>query len=234
LTALEDILRDPPQLHGRGNVLFALSDDALRFIEGEVGESSATLETGAGLSTVVFALKHTRHTSVVPDAAQADRVRAYCVQRGIPVDRLHFEIGRSEEVLPRLAATVLDLVLVDGRHGFPTPFIDWFYTAAALRVGGVLIVDDTLLWTGEVLKRFLQAEPEWRFERDFFLQTAVFRKLADGSHDKSWTEQPYLVRRTAALRRVNVIRQRAREARVAADLIRRGEFRTLAKKLFGA
>jgi hypothetical protein len=213
--------------------LFALSGDALRFIEGEVSENSATLETGAGLSTVLFALKHTRHTSVVPDAAQADRIRAYCSQHSIPIDRLHFEIGRSEEVLPRLTQTPLDLVLIDGRHGFPTPFIDWFYTSAALRVGGALIVDDTLLWTGEVLKRFLRAEPEWRFERDFFLQTAVFRKLADGSHDKSWTEQPYLVRRTAALRRVNAIRQRVREARVAAELLRHGELRTLARKLFG-
>jgi Methyltransferase domain len=230
---LQDILDDPPKLHGGGDVLFALADEVLRFIEGEVTERSRTLETGAGLSTVVFALKRAVHTSIVPDASQAERIREYCLGHSIPIDGIHFEIGRSEDVLPRLTPSTLDLVLIDGRHGFPTPFIDWFYTSDALRVGGLLLIDDTLLWTGDVLKRFLQGEREWRLERDFFLQTAVFRKLADGSHSKSWTEQDYLVRRTAALRRINRIRQKVREARVAADLIRNGQFRLLARKVLG-
>jgi hypothetical protein len=43
----------------------------------------------------------------------------------------------------------LDLVLVDGSHSFPQVFfIDWFYTAGALKIGGHLLVDDVHVWTG--------------------------------------------------------------------------------------
>jgi hypothetical protein len=229
---LEAILADPPRVHG-GGTLFKLGSAALRLIDATVTEQSRTLETGAGISTILFALRHTEHTSVVPYAEEADRIRAYCVENGIQIDKLRFEIGRSEEVLPRLAPSGLDLVLIDGRHGFPTPFIDWYYTAEALRIGGLLVVDDTQLWTGEVLKKFLQAEPEWRLEHDFHPQTCVFRKLADGSSSKSWTEQEFLVRKTAHLARLNRLRSRVGRVRRAATLVRGGHFGEIARKVFG-
>jgi hypothetical protein len=46
-------------------------------------------------------------------------------------------------------------------HSFPQVFIEWFYTASALKVGGHLLVDDVHVWTGHVLRDFLLDEPEW-------------------------------------------------------------------------
>ena len=232
-TQLHDVLQDAPKVHGRGDVLFMLSESVLRFVEGEIGEASMTLETGAGISTILFAIKHTTHISVVPYAGEADRIRAYCLEHDIAIDRLNFEVGRSEVVLPRLTLPPLDLVLIDGRHGFPTPFIDWYYTTQALRVGGLLVIDDTHLWTGYVLKRFLQSESEWRLEQDFFPRASAFRKVAEGSDSKSWTEQPYMLRKTSAIGRMNRIAGRARQARRLAELVRHRQFGTIARKVLG-
>jgi hypothetical protein len=45
-------------------------------------------------------------------------------------------------VLRNLCSAELDLALIDGRHGFPTPFMDcYFVGTAALKLGGIRIVD---------------------------------------------------------------------------------------------
>jgi hypothetical protein len=230
---LQNVLDQPPKVHGTGDVLFKLDNKVLRFVEGEIAERSTTLETGAGISTILFAMKHTAHTSVLPYAGEAERIRTYCREHDIPTDKLDFEIGRSEEVLPRLTLPRLDLVLIDGRHGFPTPFIDWYFTADALSVGGLLVIDDTHLWTGHVLRRFLAEEPEWRLEREFGARAAVFRKVAEGSHSKSWTEQTFMARKTATLQRINRLRRTARQARRLGELIRPEQFRKLLRKVLG-
>jgi hypothetical protein len=104
----------------------------------------------------------------------------------------------------------LDLVLIDGCHGFPGPFIDWYYAASGLKAGGVLC-------------EFLRAEPDWRVEHDFVSRTAVFRKLRDGDVMREWTEQPYTVLHS----RSSV----AARARRPLEHLVRGELSTVAKKL---
>jgi len=234
---LQGLLANPPGTHlsrQTGEPLpWQIAPRVLEIVDASVGPESRTLETGAGVSTVLFALKHAAHICVPPDPVQIDRIQAYCGRRDIGLDRLRFEVGRSEDVLPRVPLPRLDLVLIDGRHGFPTPFIDWYYTSNALRVGGFLVIDDIQLWTGNLLKQFLDAEPEWRLEKDFFPRASVFRKLAEGSHSKSWTEQPLLLRRTAAIRRGDRIRHVARRARRGAELLRTAPLKTLGRMLLG-
>jgi hypothetical protein len=77
---------------------------------------------------------------------------------------------------------------------------DWYYTAGALRIGGLMVVDDTQLWTGATLRDFLCEEPEWAVQREF-AKTVVFRKIADGGHSKEWNEQPFVARGTSSARR---------------------------------
>ncbi len=81
-------------------------------------------------------------------------------------------------MLPALDLGELDLVLIDGSHSFPQVFIDWFYVQEALKVGGAVIVDDVHVWTGRVLRDFLEAEPEWSLERRFQGRTVAIRKVA--------------------------------------------------------
>jgi hypothetical protein len=194
---LRDLLNDPPRLHQDGageTVSWGLLEEVLHFIEGEVQPGAATLETGAGLSTILFALVGADHTCITPNGAEVERIAAYCREHGIATDGLRFHVAGSEAVLPQLEPTPLALVLIDGRHAFPTPFIDWYYTAERLKVGGVLIVDDTQLWTGAVLRDFLLTEPEWALRAEFSTRAVAFTKLRAGSHRKEWNDQPYVVR----------------------------------------
>jgi hypothetical protein len=107
-----------------------------------------TIETGAGISTIVLLILGAQHTSVSPDGGEADRIREYCSERSISTDGYTHIVGRSEDVLPGLHLPgQLDLAIVDGNHAFPAPFIDWFYLTRWLKPSGVLVVDDVELWT---------------------------------------------------------------------------------------
>lgn len=195
---LQDILNNPPQLHrDRHGTSFCwkLSDQVLSFIDKYVGENSQTLETGAGISTVLFALKGTNHTCIVPNESLVTRIKDYCRGEGISTGNINFVISRSEDILPRLHTDRLDLVLIDGRHAFPSPFIDWYYASNQLKENGIVIVDDILIWTGKVLKDFLIADSNWTLKEDF-IDACAFIKGVEGIHQKTWVEQPYLVKKS--------------------------------------
>lgn len=197
------LLQRQPKLHrsfGK-TVTLGVSSELLHFLNQHVDSSSHTLETGAGISTILFALKQTFHTCVVPDAELVDRIKNYCQINQISTEKISFQIGCSEVVLPQLQPAPLDLVLIDGRHAFPSPFIDWYYTANHLKVGGIVIVDDTKIWTGEVLQNFLKDEAEWQLKDEFPAASpnaTAFVKLQPGSHDKWWAQQPYVMKYSAS------------------------------------
>ena len=130
---------------------------------------------------------------MVPDQDQVDRLCEYCSTNNISLENVDFLLDRSEIILPTLDIKPLDLVLIDGRHAFPTPFIDWFYTAPSLKLGGRLLIDDTHLWTGSILTDFLSSDEDWELEKDFAGRAALFVKRRSGGEQKWWGEQPYVV-----------------------------------------
>jgi len=235
---LDDVLNDPPKPHKAldgGFIVLSLRREALQFIHDHADRTSTTLETGCGLSTVVFAMTGARHWSISPATHEADIVVRYCRERQVPTEQLTFIAGTSEHVLPALQTPGLDLVLIDGRHGFPAPYIDWFYTAGRLKRGGYLIVDDVWLWSVQILHDFLEAQPEWQLVADFGRRTSVFKKLGEGSELLEWTEQP-LVARSGRMKWINGKthfhdpRANPSALRRAFDLLRRGEIRALSEK----
>jgi Methyltransferase domain len=176
-----------------------VTNEVLLFIDERVTTTSRTLETGAGVTTVLFAMKGSSHTCIVPFPDEVERIRAYCREHAISLDRVTFEIGTSESVLPRLPNDPLDLVLIDGAHGFPIPLIDWYYTADRLTKGGFLVLDDTQLWSVNILKQFLMLEPEWRLEQDLFPRSAAFSKVGSGTCAKNEWSQLFGVKQTIDL-----------------------------------
>jgi len=199
---LKDILDDQPKLHmdefGEP-ISWGLSEDVLYFLENRVDDTWKTLETGGGLSTILFALKGTTHNSIIPYQDEVERIQAYCVGHKISVEKLTFYVDYSENILPRLQLSDLDLVLIDGCHGFPAPFIDWYYASRALKLDGTLIVDDIQLWTGRVLKEFLASESGWQLETELSGKTAVFKKLEHQDYLGEWADQPYVIQKTNEL-----------------------------------
>ena len=227
---LQDVLRDQPAIHGDADatdlITYGLLEAALVFLDETLRGGNRTLETGCGHSTLTFALKGARHTCIVPNQTEVDRILAYCRERGIATDEVRFIVEPSERALPKLQLDPLDVVLIDGSHSFPQVFIDWFYVAEAIKVGGVLLVDDVHLWTGRVLRDFLAAEPEWDMLDELGGRTAIFRKVAEVDPDKLWTEQPYVVakshlglpsmaRMSASMLRHGHVRELRGDARVA-------------------
>lgn len=228
---LSALLAETPLVHADGSgamVYMGLEEGVLRLIDERVDASSKTLETGCGTTTALFALKGARHVCISPLASEVERVRAYCREHGISDETVAYHVDSSENVLPRLDLRDLDLVLIDGGHGFPTPFIDFFYTSKFLKRGGLLVIDDVHLWTGKVLKEFLSTEKEWGL-KETFKKTVVFAKLAEWTV-KEWDHQPFTLAHSD-LSAPDAENQMPARVRRALRLIRKGEFGTLAAKI---
>jgi predicted O-methyltransferase YrrM len=167
-------------------------EDCYRFMAREIRDGFRTLETGAGVSTVLFAAWNCDHLAVVPDADEATAIENYCDGQGIPRCSLAFDIRPSEIALPTLARSALfDLVFIDGCHGFPSPIIDWFYGAGLLRKGGVVVFDDIQLpQVGWFLKTFIESDQRWETVARTS-KWAAFRRLSDGPLGEEWFDQPF-------------------------------------------
>jgi hypothetical protein len=185
--SLTDELRaSPPGLHGEGDEYWGLAWTALRWVEENVTSGMATLETGAGSSTIVFAAAGADHEAVTPDTAEEARIREECRRRGIDTSSVRFRIGASHEVLPALEPRPLDLVLVDGAHGFPYPVLDWWYVAPHVRVGGLVLLDDAYMPPVRVLVDALREQPAWEVAAAIGQRTVAVRKVSDELPPFDW------------------------------------------------
>jgi hypothetical protein len=197
IMTINDLLGDDPHFHtdsvGRP-ASWNIDPGVLSYLEPLVAKEMRTLETGTGISTVLFALRGAHHISITPNNGEAVLIKRYCQKHSISLQQVEFIIGRSENVLPRLDLDYLDMVLIDGGHGFPIPFIDWFYTSRLLKLGGLMIVDDTWITTGRILSEFMAVDPHWKLLREFD-HTSFFEKISHGGHLSEWTEQPWIQKR---------------------------------------
>src|ERR687883_850700 len=169
----DDLRASPPGLHGAGDEYWGLAWAALGWLEDNVSRGMATLETGSGSSTLVFAARGAEHEAVTPDPAEEARIRAECERRGISSERVRFLIGPSHKVLPRWEPRPLDLVLVDGAHGFPYPTLDWWYLAPHLKIGGLMLLDDAYMPPVAAVVDHLRDSKAWRLEAPVSFRTAV-------------------------------------------------------------
>jgi hypothetical protein len=181
-----DLRADPPALHGAGSEYWGLAWPALAWLEANVRPEMATLETGAGSSTIVFAARGAVHEAISPSADEHGRIRAECERRGISTEQLRFHVGPSEQVLPSWKPRELDLVLVDGAHGFPYPILDWWYLAPHVRVGGMMLLDDAYMPPVAALVDHLRTDPAWAVVGSVGYRTVIVRKLSDELPGPDW------------------------------------------------
>jgi predicted O-methyltransferase YrrM len=174
---------------------YAVNPEVLSFLIETVQPNNRTLETGAGCSTLAFGLKQSQHVAITPSATEIDLIKDYAARKHISLNNVHFVRQGSDEYLPRCDVKDLDLVLLDGKHAFPWPILDWFYTADKLRKNGLMILDDAQIRSIGVLIEFLYMDPRWHLVCEFSAKTYVFRKLADTVHDVAWHMQPFCMTR---------------------------------------
>jgi predicted O-methyltransferase YrrM len=178
-------------LVGRQN--HGVSKEFAQYLLELVTPSMRTLETGSGISTLIFALGGSEHIAVAPWTDEIEELRRYAAANNIDMSHVSLIAARSEEYLPTLKGPELDMVFIDGAHAFPWPVLDWYYTADRIKVGGLMILDDTHLRSVSILSEFLKADaPRWRFIKKAGERTDVFRKIAPSVHDVAWHEQPWV------------------------------------------
>lgn len=222
MDALELLRTTPYDFHpGSEGQDWGLAAATLTWLNDLVPLGGSTLETGVGDSTAIFLSRAKHHIAIGPEQREADAVAQFCSEHGILRGEFEFHCGGSEYVLPKLELPRLDLVLIDGQHAFPAPFIDWFYTAEHLSSNGFLIVDDIEIKPCKILVDFLKAEPEWRLH-DTNGRAAVFQKVTDGPvTTKWWAEQPWCLVNETPPSWVDVVRDKVR-ARTRLRNLRQG------------
>jgi predicted O-methyltransferase YrrM len=189
---IDTLISEGPQFHawpdGRP-ANWSVAPDVLRFIRANLKPSMRTLETGAGQTTVAFAIAGTDHVCITPDRAQADRIRSYCSEHGIE-DTITFIHDSSDVALAsgQGIPDVLDFVLIDGAHRFPFPILDWYFTERRVPIGGIVAVDDYLMPSVKILHDFLVGEDEWELIQSFQV-TSFFRRQRETVNEWDWADQ---------------------------------------------
>jgi hypothetical protein len=196
---LEYVLTNPPAVHFSDPIygleppggVWRTHRSCYEFLSKRCGPGARTLETGLGISTALFTMWGCDHTSIVPWEIEAERLMAYLALNEVDTQNLTVIIGYSQDILPNLDPTPLDLVLVDGGHGYPTAVIDWFYAGARLVKGGILVLDDLHLPSVTAgLVDFLDQDPRW-LKLVSTNKWAAWQRESSGSLNEEWTKQPF-------------------------------------------
>lgn len=181
------------QLMQQERACYGISNEVAYFLRDQVTAGSRTLETGAGISTLIFAMQGATHQSITPNEPETEAIRQYAAGKQIAFDQVSFVIQSSDAYLPQAAIDQLDLVFLDGKHAFPWPIVDWFYTADRLKKDGLMVLDDTDMPPVKVLVDFLKLDTRWEVTQTFD-RTIAFRKTSDTVHDVAWHMQPWVTR----------------------------------------
>lgn len=183
--AAQGIQAAPPTCYG-------VHREVAEFLLLQVQPSWTTLEVGLGISTLAIALAGARHVCITPYEREIAQMAEYAAALGVSLDRVEFVAESSDVYLPRCAHSDLDLVLIDGKHAFPFPIVDWYFTADRLRRGGLMVIDDAKMKPVRILREFMEADPRWSGVAAFVDKTYAFRKLSERVHDVAWHMQPYV------------------------------------------
>lgn len=192
LDVVQRLMTDKPAFHLNGEARWDALPGTLRWIRDSAQPGHATIETGVGASTVVFAAAGANHTAISPAPAEHERVKEYCEKIGVDHSRVTFVDGLSDDVLPAMLGRdrILDVAFIDGAHSFPYPEVDWYYITRALKVGGKLLLDDIPIPAVAPVFRHMRLEPNWRLEGVFDDRTAAFGLLAPPAPE-DWPGQPF-------------------------------------------
>ena len=200
-TNYEHILREIIALPADWHMAGCCGPAPLRAIalQGQARRIVHSAETGVGKSTLLLSHISQHHTAFAMGDPGGDdslaKVRASpLLKQGV----VNFVTGPTQQTLPRHTfADRLQLVLIDGPHGFPFPELEYYFFYSHLDKDALLIIDDIHIPTIFRLFSFLREEAMFDFlgvvsTTAFFRRNSapLFNPLGD-----DWCSQNYNKRR---------------------------------------
>jgi hypothetical protein len=189
---ITEISKLPRNWHAGGSVSPAVLDGILRHAE-RIGTVKNTAETGSGKSTLLFSHLSASHFVFAVDAGNGSvtQVKASPLFNAGSVT---FVEGPTQLTLPRHTFTnPLQMVLLDGPHGYPFPDLEYYYFYPQIEAGGILILDDIQIPTIGRMFDILKADDMFHLveviEKTAFLrrtEASLFNPTGDG-----WRHQGY-------------------------------------------
>jgi hypothetical protein len=180
---------EPPRFHeySKGQLvsIWRIHDQTCLELNSRLKPDMKTLETGGGLSTVIFAAKECHHTCIISEQALGDRISGLlpmCKYRYEQCFVHYFQILRRD---PPNEPVRVRSHIDSGCHGFPTVFVDFYYATRALKLGGTLIVDDMHIYTCNLIARFMHSDPGWKV--DLVINRVAFGIKISDTLDYEWT-----------------------------------------------
>ncbi len=156
-------------------------------------------ETGSGASTLLFSHMSPQHTVFALDngSGSVANVRRSPLLRPNVVT---FVEGPTQVTLPQHRfAEKLQLVLIDGPHGYPFPDLEYYFLYPHLETGALLILDDIHIPTVHNLFEFLRQDAMFELDQTvqttaFFTRTSAptFDPLGDGWWQQNYNARPLL------------------------------------------
>jgi hypothetical protein len=191
-SVLEAVNKLPASWHGAGSfrpeVLAKIADYAQRL------DIRHSVETGTGKSTLLFSHLSAHHTVFAKDdTGDGDSLRLVQESPILRKESVEFKVGPTQKTLPSYdCRDPLQLILIDGPHGYPFPDLEYYFLYPHLEQRGLLIVDDINIPTVFRLFEFLREDLMFELLETVYT-TAIFRrtteKLFDPFGDGWWTQE---------------------------------------------
>jgi hypothetical protein len=172
-SVLAEIIRVAPSLHKAGTFSGQVLETIHRYASKQPIFHS--VETGSGASTLLFSHLSDDHTVFALDDG-TDSIRAVRTSLLFRPESVTFVEGPTQLTIPRYRFEhKLQLVLIDGPHGYPFPDLEYYHLYQHLDRGALFILDDIHIRTINNLFDFLCADDMFGLEQ-VIDNTAIFRR----------------------------------------------------------
>jgi Methyltransferase domain len=164
------------------------------------GHQVISAETGCGASTIIFAEYGHRHRAYCYDDSREDNSSVDYAKSypGFKADHVDWVFGPTQHTLiSKPPVGPLDMVLIDGPHGYPFPDVEYFFFYPHIRKDGILIIDDIHIPSITNLFKFLSADDMFYLD-SVVLTTAFFRRTEEPTFSPTgdgWWQQRYNIQR---------------------------------------
>jgi hypothetical protein len=195
--AIEQLLQEIEKLPGLWHRAGSSNIDMLRAIvkytQGQSIQYSA--ETGSGKSTLL--LSHLSKEHLVFALNNKDSIAAPHSSTLLNAEAVTFIEGPTQITLPQYTfSDKLQLVLLDGPHGYPFPDLEYYFIYPHLDTNALLVIDDIHIATIRNLYHYLKRDRMFTF-LGLVESTAFFRRTDSPMHDPlgdGWRDQSYNTR----------------------------------------